>query len=1384
MNKGQGATTIGAILLTGLMFRGGANPGLQESSNASSKPTSAQQSETVTGEGPWLASCKYWAGVLPVQAESSKDTAPVLDIRLNQTGKTIESHVTTSVSSENCSPGTDGWGIPPNTSDEHNPEISAIIATVPDPVHSDLSLDFDRTIDAVLLAAANKHYLSGFYWLPWRPRAREGGQADSSNTSEKPDRAKSREQQPGVIILRYAPDSEAWKEGVKNKRFSQASFYRVIYLFLVAETPSNGVNGNQLQNALKYEDFLVSCHDATLAVRPSPFEKSPDRPPASLSGKQRPEKCLEKGSYNGSTKAQVQEQVNSAPTMSVIGPLYSGSAASLHEALETRPSGLKLFQPSIAGVTSSQVAVRELDPADKKIYRSFGENTGFDQDAFLHALCRSGFELGRVAILSEANTVFGSAATKDKDTGSQQEKISGPGYSCDKKMLSLEFPREISLLRNAQDSKTGKAESNTPTPYLNLSLKDVTGDDTIPRFSNTQSPLSLEAQLMAISHQLHLNHTQFIFLSASNILDDIFLAQFLRRACPDARLVIYNGGDLLFERDVDNEPYIGSLSISSYLLTSLDFGAKVQWLHSDYQSEAIYNATAYIFWETSQDKSGSEPLALAGYRSYPVPDPKRPLEKNSLQTEFLQIPLWISTIGADGYYPLAVLDWCSSKSDAILPTLFLSPSPIQLTCSTARTAVFSESGISKVQHVWDFVPEAINSNAGISPSFIWGVLAVAISLACVGHSLLLLSANFWSPFTRDLDIDCNDQPHRRAVYLNIGTSILVSMAFVTAWPLIVVHMFYAVTRLSGFLTGWLLSWAFIALLVTLVKTKHYLRHKDGWEYSLFNLIALGALIFSVVIWAFICSEGNSGDHRTYAGLFFSYRCMHPLSGVCPLVPVLLLLSAWFLWSICQTARLRFSALSRPHLPARIVSEPTDSNTPYPLYVGDESLEDCCQPVNSCLYENITTLLITREVLRRFLNNLKNRRTGEWCEKRVNWILGSIYLVLFLICVVFAPIRSVDRVLFFPFLRWMGNHLAHYGPTLYELFVITLFFPLLMIALSGWLRVVLIWGALSRGLLEQLERYPIRFAFTRLKGGSWMSMFRQSGLHIRWREMSRSTESIRQLLNHQELKSKPLECSFLRAIYLGINRHIHQIMERVPANCLNAPKPSPLEFNDCLLPGKLWDVPSGEKAEPLYLLYAIDKGYADFCRSVLALFLIPYWENERTGLVEDSNYPGDSEIPKAIPQSEPSQEEGKRKIERRGPTLIRLAEELLVVRYITLIRATLVNIRYLMLFVSASFVLALVAWNTYPFQPRAFIDWCFTMLLIVISVGFISVFAQIHRNAILSRITDTKPNELGWDFYLRIITFGGIPILTWLAYEFPQVGGSLFKILQPGLQVVK
>jgi hypothetical protein len=512
------------------------------------------------------------------------------------------------------------------------------------------------------------------------------------------------------------------------------------------------------------------------------------------------------------------------------------------------------------------------------------------------------------------------------------------------------------------------------------------------------------------------------------------------------------------------------------------------------------------------------------------------------------------------------------------------------------------------------------------------------------------------------------------------------------------------------------------------------------------------------------------------------------------------MSAWYLWAIYQTARLRFSEIHRPRL-ARLFNAqehrrqvesdsaaPAElyqpSRTAYSLFVPDNVLDSCSHSGDNCLYENIMCLLITRQVLCRLCTKLRKdvrgpvRRFAGWVQRHLDRCLLGIYLVLFGFCLFAVHIHSIERFLFAPFF-FAGS------PTRYECLIMALFFPLIMVALSGWLRVILIWGAMSRGLLEPLERMPIRFAFTRFKGGSWMSMLRQKGLHIRWRDMGRSTESIRQLVHHPELRKNPVLYQQLLEQYEVLNARIHQLMNHIKGAGPGAPSPvatttptSPemaaalqradLKQEPCTS-ALLWDIP---KVSPdLCSIYHIEQSYAEFCRLLLEGFLVPYWDLERTGQVEDLIVP--------------DKESDKSKDSTTGePSFLHLAEELIVVRYVALIRAVLINIRYLMLFVSMAFVLALVAWNSYPFQPHAFIDWCFTILLAILTLGFVWVFAQMHRNAILSRITDTTANELGWEFYVRIATFGAVPVLTWLAYQFPQIGGSLYRIIQPGLQVVK
>ena len=1254
MKRGLGAAGLGVAALAGAVFH--ATVTHDGGANLSKSQANSAQSATA-GDGPWLASCSYWSSARWKEPPPQKP--PVETIPAKQPAANPDSSPTPSAG---CA--SDDWGIPP-PDEGHQPDVRAIIATVPDPIHSHLALEFDRTIDAFMQAAADNRFLGSQYWLPWKSRIAPRSAGEASTLPPETAEDLRREQQPGLIILKYGP-----KPGEPDATWS--SYHRVIYLFLVGETPALGVNGTQLRNALRYEAMLQKTYKARLSM----------------------------GDEN---------------KLAIIGPTSSGSAASLREGLGNAKFDSPPSEIVIAGETSTSIANTELNSAnedDPKItYVSFAENTAFELSKFFDFLNKSAYDVRRVAILVEEGTVFGDSNTNEKQGG-----------------IQIRYPREISLLRNAQIDQGSKSSdsSGTPSPYLNLSLKDADADDTVPHFSSAQTPLSQEAELMAIARQLQRNRTQYILIAGSNILDEIFLAQFLRRACPDARLVFYNGGDLLIERDIDNVQYIGSIVITPYTLIDLDNAGGSARAFSDAHAERAYNAASYIFWLGTSNSLCGIPPALGSY------------QRSAHNT--LKIPLWATAVGSDGYYPLGILSSCASSDPAILPSIVYDA---PLKCVETNIALWS------------------GHNA--APSLFWFVLCTLIACVCIGHTTVMLTAEYWSAFTRDLAVRQNDQPRRRSLYINIGTSVLFSMAFVvsfplfaTMFPLLSKNHFYSVDIPSVTIASVTLLSGFAALISTLTRTLPHSGRAPGidvksatWLYPYFNLVALITVVGVPLLWMWICLRTTVSGSQSYVGLFFSYRSLHPTSGVSPVIPVLLLLFSWYLWAVFQTARLRFSTMSRPRLPDLV-----EAKSPYPLYVSDSALTQCTHPTDSCLIENVTCLLITRETIRRF--------TG-FPATRLNVIFFAIYLVMFAICVLCGHIQSIERFLLHPG-RW---------PTAYEFLIASLFFPLITVALTGWMRMIFIWGALSRGLLEPLERTPLRHAFTRLKDVGWMTMLSQSSLHIRWRDMARSTESLRQIINNPDIElavGSADHWKHLTDTYDNLMTQIIALRNRISMRHPPRPEPKPPH-----VPPHDDDLPEEDFRRDLGYIYQIEMLYAKFCELLLSYLLIPYWNEQRVGFVEE----GEGEHPGAD-SSKSKPDDGM----SEDPAYICLASELLTIRYVALIRSVLVNSRYLMLFVSTAFVFAITAWNTYPFQPHQLIDWCFTLLMVFLGCGFVWVFAQMHRNAILSRITDTKPNELGRDFYIRIATFGAIPVLTWFAYQFPEVGGSLFKILQPGLQVIK
>jgi hypothetical protein len=129
----------------------------------------------------------------------------------------------------------------------------------------------------------------------------------------------------------------------------------------------------------------------------------------------------------------------------------------------------------------------------------------------------------------------------------------------------------------------------------------------------------------------------------------------------------------------------------------------------------------------------------------------------------------------------------------------------------------------------------------------------------------------------------------------------------------------------------------------------------------------------------------------------------------------------------------------------------------------------------------------------------------------------------------------------------------------------------------------------------------------------------------------------------------------------------------------------------------------------------------------------------------------------------------------------LEEEFLALLALMFMRYVFRQLRNLLGFVVSAFILSVVSLNAYPFQAHQWIDFSSIVIFGVLGTVAVIVFAQMDRDAILSRITKTNANELNKTFFLRTAQFGALPLLTILASQFPSVNHYIFSWAQPALE---
>jgi len=453
-----------------------------------------------------------------------------------------------------------------------------LVATVPDPLHTHLGLFTDSSIQSIGRAASGDGWDFATQWLPWS----ENVNPDEKDPLKRRDQSalvREREKQPGLLVFRR---KESRSDGGKHVD------PRVLFVFLVGETPTAGIDPEQFRLALEYTHALGA------------------------SGQIR-----------------------------VMGPTFSGSFQSLGYLLATEHASHSAGGAEPAGKNTEHFIVRSGTATSADAAESFRSQTASfadfagaiantrDQSAFFQDI-RSQFGIpgDKTALLVEEESGYGRAVAQE--AGGERASV-----------RVFSFPRDIAHLRNAYRDAVASSKGDkgaAPTPSLDFSLKDTqSGEDSIATFSPAQTPLAQSAVLSRITSAIRDDGIQLVQINATNVLDLLFLARLLRHECPDARLMTANA-DLLFVEAARDDPLQGMLAISTYpmfthsVVVTDNTGAGLmrrdeEVIQTDANSEGVLNATALLL-------NGS--VAATDYR-----DAQQGLPR-----------MWLLQLGREGFSPV------------------------------------------------------------------------------------------------------------------------------------------------------------------------------------------------------------------------------------------------------------------------------------------------------------------------------------------------------------------------------------------------------------------------------------------------------------------------------------------------------------------------------------------------------------------------------------------------------------------------------------------------------------------------------------------------------------------------------------------------------------
>jgi hypothetical protein len=1148
------------------------------------------------------------------------------------------------------------WNVPKS----ERANIKFVIASLPDPVHTHMALLFDRGIETIQGAAQSSGYLFSRAWMPW----------DISTHSESTDFTvrmaqdtfrKQVESLPGLMIFRRADE--------------KGTIPKILFVFVVGETPTGGLHVEQFQNALKVRNSILGGADA-----------SPDAPAAE------------------------------STTLRIFGPGFSGSLRSLDSILNTLPdSQFYRFKNIVirSGTISSFHAVHDFCESTHSESQERPTKALPDFASFEFSDAYQEYYLGRffgprnhahskVAILSEDETAFGNQEgtpakqpSKQPDPCAAEPEPPAQGFQ----FVRLYFPREIAQLRDAyqRDAKAQTAGTDSaktpPQSGLTLSL-GITGndDDTVAAFSPLQTPLSQESILQGIVAALRKEHARIVIVRGGDPLDVLFLCRYLRQNFPQARLVTV-GADLLMIHDSYDPRFHGILAVTSYpLLTGAEFPVlegsgsngkqHIHRLFPDSYAVGDFNAVQSLLAPNSEIME--QTLPAAKYAQFGLPSFLQPGQTEDA-SKFWRAHLWLVTVGRGSYWPVDVLD-------DVPPVLQDGQIPPH---SSVRTA-----------------------NAKTDPLTVFGVhFTVSWTIfwmANLGLTILLAYLIAYPPNFSGSEIlarfDVGKSTERHGL-LFTGSMLLLASGTIFAFPAIAwLGRFGSSedgrTEVSNGLFLMMICYVVSVGLLGAACFKGF-QARDHVQLAKAGAAACGGVLIVAIVSTVLLGSATLPDRFGS----FVYRFIHISSGVSPLLPLLFLLIAWQWW--CWQTLTGVSSTEEKHMLLPVVSE-----------FAQHRVAD-----SDCIVRKGVTNAADRLRLRAL-----GAKGGQWPWKT----LGAVPLDVRILIPTFLGIASILL------LMWPSEIAESFESRGYKILHWILLYSCLLLVCYLITQIVVVWLQF-RALLRAIEKAPFRRGFSDLKGLTWKPL---------WKLAGNGREEFVQLLSGEV-----------------------QVLTQIR----NA-----LDPNECLAKAIDNTVSARDIVSKSYEEYR--KGDDDLADRVRAEFHVMQeklaiaategliYANERWEK-ESKSYTPPPETKDCPDQRTPVEPPAK------DPTT-RGVENFLCLFYLNIILVPLRRLQTLILAMAGVFVFVLISYSSYPFESRESFHVLLISIFFLISLVVGIVYGQMYTNPLLSRITNTKPGELGLDFWVRLGTFVFVPLLSLLSVQFPEINNFLFSWLQPALQSIK